>query len=253
MPRHGARADRGDRARQAAVADGRRDRAALRVVRRHRRPAFGQRARRRGAAGGRGPGARARPPVRYAAASGPRNGPEAGRGEGPEAEQPRGEETRSGQGAGTGRGVAVQPGAADAADARPRREMTDLPFGRRGAPVPPPREPVRARLSGAALPAPAASRVGASNGLGGTNTTPPGDGAAQRTRTNMAGPLAGFLRKIRYRRRWRALAAAARSAADEATAALDRRLRDWNRRPILGERPAAERQAAERVPPRPGG
>ena len=69
----------------------------------------------------------------------------------------------------------------------------------------------------------------------------------------MAGPIAEFLRKIRYRRRWRAVAAAARSAADEATADLDRRVRDRGRRPMPGERPAAERQAAERVPPRPGG
>jgi hypothetical protein len=64
----------------------------------------------------------------------------------------------------------------------------------------------------------------------------------------MAGPLAEFLRKIRYRRRWRDLAAAARSAADEATADLDRRVRDRNRRRRPGERPAAER-----VPPRPSG
>jgi hypothetical protein len=69
----------------------------------------------------------------------------------------------------------------------------------------------------------------------------------------MASPLAEFLRKIRYRRRWRALAAAARSAADEATAELDRRVRDRDHRCRPGERPVAERQAAERVPPRPGG
>jgi hypothetical protein len=69
----------------------------------------------------------------------------------------------------------------------------------------------------------------------------------------MAGPIAEFLRKIRYRRRWRAVAAAARSAADEAMADLDRRVRDRGRRPMPGERPAAEWQAAERVPPRPGG
>jgi len=68
----------------------------------------------------------------------------------------------------------------------------------------------------------------------------------------MAGPLAEFLRKIRYRRRWRALAAAARSAADEATAELDRRVRERDRRRRPGQRPAAERPSVARVPPRPG-
>jgi hypothetical protein len=68
----------------------------------------------------------------------------------------------------------------------------------------------------------------------------------------MAGPIAEFLRKIRYRRRWRALAAAARSAADKATADLDRRLRDRDRRRRPGERLAAERPAVARVPPWPG-
>jgi hypothetical protein len=109
------------------------------------------------------------------------------------------------------------------------------------------RAPVRGGFA-----APVAWRVGASDGLVGTNATHAGDGASCRTRTTMSGPIAEFRRKIRYRRRWRAVAAA-RSAADEAMADLDRRVRDRGRRPMPGERPAAERQAAERVPPRPGG
>lgn len=61
----------------------------------------------------------------------------------------------------------------------------------------------------------------------------------------MLGLVAEFLRVIRYRRRWHALAAAAQAAADNATADLDRRIRDQNRQ----RKPGASPRTARPFPP----
>ncbi|MBL6082628.1 hypothetical protein JMJ56_32200 [Belnapia sp. T18] len=46
----------------------------------------------------------------------------------------------------------------------------------------------------------------------------------------MAGLIAKLLGRVRYRRRWRILAAAAVAAADKATMELDHHVRDYGRR-----------------------
>ncbi len=68
----------------------------------------------------------------------------------------------------------------------------------------------------------------------------------------VSGWVAGILRTTRYRRRWHALAAAAQAAADDATADLDRRVRDRDRRCRPSQRPAAELSAVPGVSPGPG-
>jgi hypothetical protein len=70
----------------------------------------------------------------------------------------------------------------------------------------------------------------------------------------MFGLIKGLFRAIRYRRRWGKLAAIARTAADAATADLDRgpRIRRRHRR-WPDERPPAERPVAPRVPLSPQG
>lgn len=64
----------------------------------------------------------------------------------------------------------------------------------------------------------------------------------------MAGLIAKLLGAIRYRRRWRILAAAAEAAANKATTELDRRVRDRGRRHRADQRPYAERSRAPHIP-----
>ncbi|MCB4823592.1 hypothetical protein [Roseicella aerolata] len=64
----------------------------------------------------------------------------------------------------------------------------------------------------------------------------------------MAGLIGKLLGAIRYRRRWRILAAAAEVAADKATTELDRHVRDRGRRHRAGQRSLAERPPASRIP-----
>lgn len=59
--------------------------------------------------------------------------------------------------------------------------------------------------------------------------------------------IKGLLRAIHYRQRWGGLAAA-KAAADAATADLDRRIRSRSRRRRPDKRPPAKRPAAPRVP-----
>jgi hypothetical protein len=60
----------------------------------------------------------------------------------------------------------------------------------------------------------------------------------------MAGLFAKLLGAIRYRRRWRALAAAAEVAADKATTELDRHAQDRGRRRRTGKRHSVEQPLA---------
>ena len=64
----------------------------------------------------------------------------------------------------------------------------------------------------------------------------------------MAGRVAKLLGIIRYRRRWRILAAAAVTAADKATMELDHHVRDRGRRRGAGQRPPPERPSAPHIP-----
>lgn len=69
----------------------------------------------------------------------------------------------------------------------------------------------------------------------------------------MAGLIAKLLGTIRYRRRWRILAAAAEAAADKATTELDHHVRDRGRRHGAGQRPPPERPSTARIPSAAGG
>jgi hypothetical protein len=64
----------------------------------------------------------------------------------------------------------------------------------------------------------------------------------------MAGLIAKLLGAVRYRRRWRALAAAAEAAADKATTELDLRVRDQGRRRRTDQRHSTERPLAPQIP-----
>ena len=63
----------------------------------------------------------------------------------------------------------------------------------------------------------------------------------------MAGLITKLLGAIRYRRRWRALAAAAEAAADKVTTEFDRHVRDRGRRRRSGQRPSAKQPLAPQV------
>jgi len=65
----------------------------------------------------------------------------------------------------------------------------------------------------------------------------------------MSGWVAEYLRRIRYRRRWHALAAAARATSDEATAALEHRMRDRSRRRRPGAPSCTTRPVIPHTPP----
>jgi hypothetical protein len=68
----------------------------------------------------------------------------------------------------------------------------------------------------------------------------------------MAGLIAKLLGAIRYRRRWRILAAAAEAAADKATMELDRQVRDRGRPHRAGQRRSAGAAARAAHPVRSG-
>ena len=69
----------------------------------------------------------------------------------------------------------------------------------------------------------------------------------------MVSLIAKLLGTIRYRRRWRILAAAAEAAADKATMELDHHVRDRGRRHGADRRPPLERSSAPRIPSAAGG
>ena len=65
--------------------------------------------------------------------------------------------------------------------------------------------------------------------------------------------IAKLLSTIRYRRRWRILAAAAKAAADKASMELDQHVRDRGRRRCADRRPPLERSSAPRIRSAAGG